>query len=162
MLRSDLPTGLIDPEVFDYQPLLFKVCDSAALGDADDNGVVEFNDISEVLRFTGSTACLKTGDANRDGIVDFSDLTEVLRQYGNSYCAAAGSLAAGDGASLERSSLTGTEAAGQAAAALMSIGDALTTMGYDSIDSFVSAISAMSPEARDAEVRRLGELIDPQ
>lgn len=55
------------------------------LGDADGNGVVDFDDINSVLANWLSTCpppC--PGDANADGIVDFEDINAVLANWLNS------------------------------------------------------------------------------
>ncbi len=40
------------------------------------------------------------------------------------------------------------------------VSDALTTMGYASIEDFVDAIAAMDEQSRNAEVRRLGGFLE--
>lgn len=79
VLRCDLPHLSLanTPEVYDYAPLVFKVCDTFyawAPGDADDSGIVDDEDIDSVLEHWGSTACMKYGDANRDNVVNVLDL----------------------------------------------------------------------------------------
>lgn len=91
ILRCDLPhlSTEDDPPVYDYDPLIFSVCDDSpdhAPGDADDSGCVNFADISCVLTNWQSTVCLKLGDADRDGDVDFDDITEVTANFNTPYC----------------------------------------------------------------------------
>ena len=42
----------------------------------------------------------------------------------------------------------------------MPLAEALATLGYNSIEDFIAAISLMSEDDRNAEVRRLGHLVD--
>lgn len=54
---------------------------SACPGDSNFNGVVNFDDLTEVLKMFGSTDPL--GDSNIDGRVNFDDLTTVLANFGS-------------------------------------------------------------------------------
>lgn len=55
------------------------------LGDANDDGVVNFADITTVLANFGATGPRGIqGDANLNGFVDFGDVTTVLANFGNS------------------------------------------------------------------------------
>lgn len=165
ILRSDLPhlDETNDPEVYDYAPLTFKVCNSAALGDANDDGDVTFADVTNVLANFGAEApefCLAGGDADRNGLRNFADITEVLAHYGPDplYCEASQQSIhspTGDGFA----TMGVMEAPTSAASAATAVADALTQMGYPSIEAFTDAIAQMPEEDRNAEVRRLGQLL---
>lgn len=149
----------ITPPVANFDPLVFSVCDSAALGDADDNGCVNFADITCVLAnyCSGSNCCMRAGDADRDNDVDSADMAQVLTSWGNSYC---GSCSSGFAASSNHSMATmDLESDGPSFASTLSISDALLAMGYPSIGDFVDAIFAMDDASREAEVHRLGQLL---
>lgn len=55
-------------------------------GDADENGSVDFGDVTSVLSNWGATYTPGTlpspGDSNHDGTVDFGDITETLARFG--------------------------------------------------------------------------------
>lgn len=52
-------------------------------GDADQNRVVNFSDITRVLENFGlpPAACSGNGDANSDGSINFADITAVLTNF---------------------------------------------------------------------------------
>lgn len=52
----------------------------APCADISGNGVVDFDDINEVLANWGGAG--PAGDANNDGVVNFDDITIVLAQWG--------------------------------------------------------------------------------
>lgn len=53
------------------------------LGDADNNGVINFNDITMILSNFGQTGSPGfLGDSNADGVVDFADITTTLAAFG--------------------------------------------------------------------------------
>jgi hypothetical protein len=160
VLKSDVPhlDAANDPDVSTQTPLTFEICDGPGEGDADDNGCVNFADITEVLSLFGLTHCLKTGDADRDGDVDFADITAVQANFLATPCGSCATgllLSGGDG--FATMDLDGDLSAASAGAL---VSDALTTMGYASIEAFVDAIAAMDEESRNAEVRRLGRLLE--
>lgn len=162
VLRSDVPhkTTADDPGVSLENPLTFKVCISAAVGDANDDGVVNFADMTSVLAnwCTSICPCLMYGDADRDGDADFADITAVLTNFNVVHpCAPGGQSLGGEGDGFATMDL---EPEMSAASAAMAIGDALALMGYASIEAFSEAIAAMDEESRNAEVRRLGGLLE--
>jgi predicted esterase len=57
---------------------------STCPGDADNNGIVNFGDVTSVLANFGATflACSGAGDADDNGSVNFSDITTVLANFG--------------------------------------------------------------------------------
>ncbi|MBL8745497.1 MAG: hypothetical protein JNK58_03980 [Phycisphaerae bacterium] len=159
ILRSDVPhlDVTADPEVYDYEPLTFTICESAADGDADDNGCVNFADVTNVLENFSLTVCLKYGDADRDGDVDFADLTPVLANFNAAPCGTCSAgLTARKGDGFHTMDAEGEMTA---AGAVVAMGNALASMGYASISDFVDAITQMGEEERNAEIRRLGELL---
>jgi hypothetical protein len=159
VLRCDLPSGT-GTAVAAYGPFAYAVCPEAgdALGDADDSGLVDFADITEVLADFGlPVVCSSLGDADRSGTIDFADVTSVLTNWLAAYCLTLGSSSggqAGDG-------FTTMELDGElsAAEAIGNIADALAQMGYASPEAFSDAISRMTTDDRNAEVRRLGSLL---
>ncbi len=52
-------------------------------GDADGDGLVDFNDITAILSdwLNSYAPATGPGDANSDGVVDFNDITEVLSRW---------------------------------------------------------------------------------
>lgn len=160
VLRSDVPHKNVadDPPVADYNALTFIICD-ASEGDADDNGCVNFADITSILENWGLTPCLKFGDANRDGVVEFADITSVLTFWNTATscgsCSAGLGMGKGDG-------FHTMDAEGEVAAASagMPMSEALASLGYDSITAFISAISTMDEASRNAEVQALGALLN--
>lgn len=159
VLRCDLPSGMGTP-IAAYVPFAYAVCPEAgdAPGDADDSGLVDFADITEVLADFGlPVVCSSLGDADRSGTIDFADVTSVLTNWLAEYCLTLGSSSggqAGDGFTT-----MGLDGELSAAEAIGNIADALAQMGYASPEAFSDAISQMTTEARDAEVRRLGSLL---
>jgi hypothetical protein len=59
-------------------------CESTApcLGDCDDSGSVDFNDLTEMLFAFGDSASVESCDADESGVVDFNDLTTALFLFG--------------------------------------------------------------------------------
>lgn len=59
-------------------------CESTApcLGDCDDSGTVDFNDLTEMLFAFGDPAGIEACDADGNGVVDFNDLTAALFLFG--------------------------------------------------------------------------------
>jgi PKD repeat protein len=65
--------------------MTFTVVPTPCPGDANNDGVVNFADVTSVLTFFGSTynpGIDGLGDANNDGDVSFADITEVLTFFG--------------------------------------------------------------------------------
>lgn len=122
-----------------------------------------FADVTNVLANFGAEApefCLAGGDADRNGLRNFADITEVLAHYGPDplYCEASQQSIhspTGDGFA----TMGVMEAPTSAASAATAVADALTQMGYPSIEAFTDAIAQMPEEDRNAEVRRLGQLL---
>lgn len=58
----------------------------ACLGDANDDGMVDFNDINSILLNWGSVYAPATGpgDSNGDGTVNFNDITSTIGHWQNS------------------------------------------------------------------------------
>lgn len=134
----------------------FFVCDTNVVpfGDANSDGAVDFADVTSVLSNFGLTGPILLGDANKDGEVNFTDVSSVLTHWGSPFCTSGGQSFA--------SSADGMTALGLDGAGLSSFDPVLTAlaqMGYDSIEAFTLAISRMSEEDRNAEVRRLGRLL---
>ncbi len=147
VLRCDLPTGT--PQVANFDPLIFRVCDSnppAALGGADDNGIVDEDDYDSIMNNWGSTACMKYGDADRNGGVNSADLdiAELYQEW--EYCYAQGQgmmLPQGDGfASL------GFAEQEAASAAPMTLSQAVAAMGYASVEAFGEEFDAYDDTQR--------------
>jgi hypothetical protein len=172
VLRCALPHLSITaaPEVVDFEPMTFTICDSDALGDADDSGVVNFADVTNVLATFGLSGCplsppeyetyVIDGDADRDGDRDFADVNEVLANYNLTWCTALGQSIASKGEGpINHMDFEADEpmSASEAAGVVTS---ALASMGYASIEAFSEAIAAMDEESRNAEVRRLGQLLE--
>ncbi|MBL8746934.1 MAG: hypothetical protein JNK58_11330, partial [Phycisphaerae bacterium] len=152
------------PQVANFDPLTFTICDADPAhspGDADDNGCVNFSDITCVLANWQSTDCMKLGDADRDGDVDFADITTVNTYLSNAYCGScSSSLAASQsrrGGVLGMMDLVDEDAG--AGAESLTVGEALGAMGYASIEAFVAAISVMDEETRNATIQQFGQLI---
>ncbi len=165
VLRSDVPHKSLadDPPVSTANPLRFKVCVSAAVGDADDNGTVNFADVTSVLANFGTNLCMTYGDADRNGMVNFADVTAVLANWlagGAAYCPEAGQSIGSSADGFAQMDLDRSDAPTSLAEAVMTITDALNQMGYASIDAFGDAIARMDEETRNAEIRRLGELLE--
>ncbi|MBL8747109.1 MAG: hypothetical protein JNK58_12235 [Phycisphaerae bacterium] len=161
VLRSDLPQYEIadDPGVFDYAPLTFKVCGTAAEGDATDNGTVDFADITNVLANWSSAACLKYGDADRNGAVEFADITAILANFNATWCVELGqSFSVKADPRANHMDIEG-EAPMSAADAMGIVANALAQMGYASPEEFSDAISHMTEAERTAEIQRLGQLL---
>lgn len=163
VLRSDVPHRSVadDFDVSTLSPLTFKICDSmpaGAPGDANDNGTIEFDDITQVLANFDNTVCLRLGDADRNGVVNFADVTEVLAFFmsGNMYCVSAGQSIDADGDGLATMALDSDSLA----ASVANLFDALASMGYGSIEAFTDAIAQMDEEARNAEVSWLRRLLE--
>ncbi len=162
VLRCELPSGA-NPPVLDYASMEYFVCitNEDQDGDANDNGCVNFADVTSVLTNFGLTSCHIQGDADRDGDVDFADVTEVLTFFGLveycPNCTGGSSFAAGNHDGFTTMGLDADMTSSEAVTAMQ---DALTTMGYASIVAFVDAIGAMEEEARNAEIRRLGDLLE--
>ncbi len=173
VLRCALPhKSLADAdEVADFngQPILFQVCDTPCWGDADDDGDVEFADITRVLVTFGKVGCPLTeqnptyfadGDADRDGDRDFTDVTTVLVNFNvPQHCGPGGQslLAKSDGfATMDLEQ----EAPMSALDAFACLGAAIAQMGYADVDAFSRALDAMTPEERAAEIRIFGELLN--
>ncbi len=173
VLRSDMPhlDTAFDPPVSTSTTapvLTFTICTDllpgqalGATGDADDDGDVDFADITRVLLNwceTGGCACFPLGDADRDGDADFADITAITANWGQAYCAALGQslLAKSDGFATmdldQDAPMTAADAVGVITAALIQ-------MGYESIEAFGDALSHMTPEQRTAEMRTLGSLL---
>lgn len=151
ILRSDLPhlATADDPEVYDYAPLTFTVCEAgfpSSPGDADDNGIVDDEDADSVLANWGSTACMKYGDADRNNVVNSLDLEAVELYYAQEYCYAQGQgmmLPQGDGfASL------GFAEQEAASAAPMTLSQAVAAMGYASVEAFGEEFDAYDDTQR--------------
>lgn len=172
VLRCALPHLSITaaPEVVDFDEMTFTICDSDALGDADDNGIVNFADVTRVLATFGLGGCplappeyptyIIDGDADRDGDRDFADVTEVLANFTMTWCESlAQSVTGKDENAINHLDFEADEpmSASEAAGVVTS---ALGSMGYASIESFVDAIAAMDEQTRNAEVRRLGQLLE--
>jgi hypothetical protein len=168
VLRCALPhLALVDaPEVVDFSatPYVFQVCDSAADGDANDDGFVNFADITTVLANFQSVFCLTFGDADRNGTVNFADVTNVLTlmtvQPPSAYCITSGQSVGGHADGFAAMALDRADQPTTAAAAAVFILDALNQMGYASIDAFGDAIAQMDEATRNAEIRRLGQLLE--
>lgn len=161
-LLCDLPVGATIPvaSVADFQrEFRFTVCDSISLGDAESDGEVNFGDITSVLSNFGLTDCLRMGDADRDGDRDFSDVTEVLSNWEFIYCGGSTQSAVLMANGIQSIDFEG-ETPMTSTAAAMAVADALATMGYASIEAFTDAIALMDEESRNAEVRRLGRLLE--
>lgn len=161
VLRSDVPHKVLpdDPRVSTETPLLFTVCNGPAVGDADDTGVVNFADVTSVLANYGSTACLKYGDADRNDTVDFADVTAILANFGATWCPDLGALGPPRGDGFAAMDLH-DDGPTTAASTVMFITDALNLMGYASIDAFGDAIAQMDEASRNAEINRLGQLLE--
>jgi hypothetical protein len=99
------------------------------------------------------------GDADRDGDVDFADVSQVLAMFGQAYCGSCSSgFASGTGG--DGFATMGLENDVAAASSPMeTVTNALASMGYASIEDFVSTIFAMDEASREAEIRRLGQLL---
>ena len=139
ILKCDLAPEL-RPEVADYDPLEFNIED--CMGDADNDGNVDFDDVLTVLAWFGDeTSCLKYGDADRDGNVDFNDTLTVLANF-NHDCTMM-EFAGGGGGGLE-----------DAATALTG---ALEAMGFESLGDFFTAFESADKATRDEMIRALGE-----
>lgn len=134
------------PVALFHREFKFTIC-GPSLGDADSSTYVEFPDITSVLANFGKIAidCNKDGDADRDGIVDFADVIAVLANFLATYCPPKES-GGGEG-------MMGASSGG------MALGEALGQLGYESIQDLVAAVSAMSDEDMNAELNRLGELL---
>jgi hypothetical protein len=162
VLRSDVPhkTTPDDPPVSTDNPMTFKVCIDAAVGDANDDGVVNFADMTNVLANFCTTTCLcmMYGDADRDGDADFADITAVLANFNQIHPCSEGGQSIGSKS--DGFATMDIENESSAASAAMAIGDALALMGYSSIEAFTDAIAAMDEASRNAEVRRLGALLE--
>lgn len=158
---AGLPNGTDIPVSENASSLLFSVCNDAALGDADDNGCVNFADITSVLAnyCSGSACCMTYGDADRDGDVDFADVSQVLAMFEQAYCGSCSSgFASGSGG--DGFTAMGLDAEVAAASSpAETISNALASMGYASIEDFVTTIFAMDEASREAEIRRLGQLL---
>lgn len=75
-------TGTINPPAI--LPQEYAAIDSiGCLGDIDESGVVDFNDLNAVNAALGQTGRCLPEDLNYDGIVDFADYNEVLSNFGN-------------------------------------------------------------------------------
>lgn len=161
VLRCELPSGA-RPAVADQTPAYAITVGVACLGDANSDGVVNFSDVTSVLANFGSasTGCLDLvcGDSNRDGVVNFTDNTTTLASFGNT-CPENASVPC------EVFPIPGGDEGGEGLMAgganpgVVAILEALSAMGYQGIDDFVSAIAAMTPEERNAEVQRLGRML---
>lgn len=165
VLRCDLPHLSIssDPEVYDYAPLVFKVCDTFyawAPGDADDSGIVDDEDIDSVLANWGSTACMKYGDANRDNVVNVLDLETAELFYTWEYCYVGGQgmlVPQGDGFA----ALGFAEDQG-AAAAPMPLTEAVQALGFTSTQTFGAAYDALPTAGREALAEAVMRLVRGQ
>ncbi len=140
VLRCDLAETL-RPEVAHYDPISFYV--EECMGDADNNGMVNFDDTLSVLANWGSTLCLKYGDADRNGLVNYDDILHVLANFGHD-CTMI-EFAGGGGGGIE-----------EAAEALASV---LEAMGFESLGDFFTAFESADKSTRDEMIQTLGELL---
>ncbi len=143
ILRCDLAETL-RPEVADYAALSFDV--DECIGDADNDGDVDFDDTLSVLANWGSPLCLKYGDADRNGLVNYDDILRVLANFGHdcTMIELAGGGGGGGG---------GMEEAAQALAG------ALEAMGFESLENFFAAFESADKATRDEMMQTLGELL---
>lgn len=76
--------GITNPDGSATGFMTFMVVTGPCFGDANDDGVVDFSDIAEVLVNFGNSYAPGTGlgDADADGLVDFSDIAAVLVNFG--------------------------------------------------------------------------------
>lgn len=158
-LRCELPSGL-NPPVFNDGPMNIMICSeslpTSAIGDANDNGTVDFADINNVLANWLSTACFTLGDANRDAAVNFADITAVLTNFNATYCE--GLLGSGRASAGGFAAMDLAEEAPHAAQ--MALVDAVRLLGYASVEDFLGVLWQLDEETMNAELRRLGEVID--
>lgn len=138
-----------DPEVFDYDPLIFRVCSTTPAhspGDADDSGIVDGHDVDSVLANWGSTACMTYGDADRNGVVNGLDLREAELYLGWEYC-----VEGGQDLSAQTDGFASMAAEGDAVMhAPMKVTEAVRLMGYEDLVDFAAGFDAMSAPARAA------------
>lgn len=162
LLLCGLPDGtsLPDVAVADFtRAFQFSVCD-LSLGDAESDGCVNFGDITAVLTNFGLTDCLRMGDADRNGAINYTDVTVVLTNFNAAYCdTACGQSLATESTGDGLSTMDAMHEHATAASAANSVLEALMQMGYSSIQAFTDAIAQMTEEDRNAEVRRLGQLL---
>lgn len=152
VLRCKLPHLTLStyPEVADFDPLEFQVCDAfpaGALGDADNSGVVDAEDVDCALENWGSTACMKYGDADRNGAVNGEDLiiAEIYVEW--TYCDTApqGFMKVADG--FAQMDFDGDSAA---MSEPMTLTQAVQYMGYEDTADFAAGFDAMEAPARAA------------
>ncbi len=140
-LKCDLVSG--NPAVAAYSPDYTSTICEECLGDADNSGVVNFNDTLNVLANFGSTECLKFGDADRDGDVDFADNLTVLANF-NRICCGSGLMAGGGG--------------GEENPAVL-LSEALAQLGFESLEDFIKHIRSLDEAERNERIQELGKLL---
>ncbi len=153
VLRSNLPhlTTANDPEVYDYAPLIFQVCDgaiTACLGDADDDGLVAYWDADSVLANWGSSACLKYGDADRDGVVSSPDLAAVELYDTFTYCHPEARGVAPEAQRPDAPAHMNLAEDSAAAVGPMTFTQAITLMGYADAEDFGEAFTELPRASR--------------
>jgi hypothetical protein len=133
VLRCDLSFPPSLPPVADHaSPFIFTV-GAASPGDANDDSVVNFDDINFVIANWLSTACFPFGDANHDGEVDFDDMNQVIANWLSEYddCSSGMMMMAGFGEGCDRD-----------------MDDAIAAMGFENATEYAVFLAGLSNDER--------------
>jgi len=150
VLRSKTQTGPANPEVAAHtSEFAFSVGDPS-LGDANNDGTVNFADETSILGNWQTTDCLAFGDADRDGDVDFGDITEMLENWLNNY---SGCTPPGGGSMMMAS-------AGPSEGCNRTMAEALPAMGFASAAEFQTWLATLDKSQQELVLTGIDEWLE--